>query len=287
MAEKTRVGVVAVSAELVSVDQRRADIVAAIESAGAQGCQLVCLPEFVHIQRTTDAVAQVEAGCGDDIYSRTAESVPDGPTSQAVAQVCRRCGIWAMVGLCERWADGHVTNAVVVMNDKGEMVARHHKTHCAPGEDGEGGVSGGDVLEPLATPFGKVGVMTCFEVYFPEIARVYEAKGADWLYYPHADNSAHCLTVAQSRAFDSHMPLIMCGYVDPTGEKGAVGVAAVDAKGRVLAHKKDASGVLVVDVDLKQRVLVSERWDRPEAIVDQRDFRWARRRPELFGVLGE
>jgi predicted amidohydrolase len=288
MAEKTRVGIVGISMQPVSVEQRRKDIVAAIDDAAGRDCALVCFPEYLPVQRTKEAVAEVDAGQGDDIYARTAESVPDGPTSQALAAACRGGGIWAIYGLCERWREGRVTNTVVVTDDRGQVVARHHKTHCAPGEDEEGGVSSGDALEPLDTPFGRIGVMTCYEVYFPEVARVYEAKGADWLYYPHADNSVHCLRVAQARAFDSHTPLIMCGYIDPNSgsDDGPVGVAAVDARGQVIAHERCSTGVLVVDVDLKQRVQSSQRWNRPEDTVDQREFRWNRRRPQLYGSLG-
>ena len=205
MSQKVKVGVAAISMEPVTVEQRRRDVVEMIARAGAAGCQLVCFPEYVQMQRTTEAMADVETAC-DDVYARYAEAVPTGPISEQIVSACRKHGLWAVYGVTERWPDGHATNSMVWIDDRGRVAGRHAKTHLAPGEDGEGGISAGGDLQPLSTPFGRVGVMTCYEIYFPEVARVHQAKGADWFFYPHADNQPKCLDVARVRAFDSRMP---------------------------------------------------------------------------------
>ena len=286
MSSLTRVGIVAVTMTPATIEQRRRTIADRIAQAADQGCQLVCFPEFVHIQRTCEAVAIVNVDGGEDIYNTTAEPVPDGPTARVVADACRKHAIWAIVGLCQRHPDNTVTNAVVVMDDRGRVVGTHHKTHNAPGEDEEGGIAQGDAIEPIETPFGKVGVITCYEIYFPEIARVYESLDTDWLYYPHADMSENCLLLARARALDSHMPLIMCGYANPENpDNTSTGVAAIDAKGRILACVHGQPTILVVDLDLRQRPQAVRRWNRPDDLVDDRTFRWNRRRAALYRPL--
>jgi len=288
MSQKVKVGVAAISMEPVSIEQRRQDILELIERASAAGCQLVCFPEFVQMQRTTEAMADVETGC-DDVYARYAEPVPDGPTSKQIARACREHGLWAAYGITERRSDGQVTNSIVWIDEAGQLAGRHAKTHLAPGEDGEGGISAGGELLPLSTPFGRVGVMTCYEIYFPEIARVHQAKGADWFFYPHADNQPKCLDVARVRAFDSRMPLIVCGYVWPEKSiaDGPTGTALIDAQGDVVARSENRQMLLVVELDPHDRPTEAARWDRPNDRVDARSFRWSRRRPELYGPLLE
>ena len=286
MSQKITIGVAAISMEPVSIDQRRRDIAEMIARAAAQRCQLVCFPEFVQMQRTTEAMADVDAGC-DDVYARYAECVPGGPSSQGIAQACREHGIWATYGITERWPDGHATNSMIWIDNTGQVAGRHAKTHLAPGEDGEGGLSAGGDLRPLSTPFGRVGVMTCYEIYFPEIARVHQARGADWFFYPHADNQPKCLDVARVRAFDSRMPLIVCGYVWPkkSMDDAPTGAALIDAQGDVVARSENRQMLLVVELDPHDRPTEAARWDRPNDRVDARSFRWSRRRPELYAQL--
>ncbi|HUW83534.1 MAG TPA: carbon-nitrogen hydrolase family protein [Phycisphaerae bacterium] len=286
MSQKITIGVAAISMEPVSIEQRRRDIVEMITRAAAQRCQLVCFPEFVQMQRTTEAMADVETGC-DDVYARYAEPAGGGPTSKRIAQACQQHGIWTMYGITERWPDGHATNSMVLTDASGQVALRHAKTHLAPGEDGEGGISPGGDLQPLSTPFGRIGVMTCYEIYFPEVARVHQAKGADWFFYPHADNQPKCLDIARVRAFDSRMPLIICGYVWPEKsiDDAPTGAVLIDAQGDVVARSENQQMLLVMELDPDDRPTEAPRWDRPNDRVDARSFRWSRRRAELYTPL--
>ncbi|MCF0146154.1 MAG: carbon-nitrogen hydrolase family protein [Eubacterium sp.] len=104
-----------------------------------------------------------------------AEQVP-GPSSNAVAEITKKYGVYAVFGMTERASDGKVYNAAVACGPEG-VIGSYHKIHL-PKEEVYWAERG---EEPFLfdTPWGPVGVGICYDVYwFPELFRYYRARGA-------------------------------------------------------------------------------------------------------------
>lgn len=94
--------------------------------------------------------------------------------------------------VANRREDGNIYNTAVVFDRKGEIIGSYDKIHLfdvldASGEEQESyQITRGEDLLVLETDFGKVGVMTCYDIRFPELARTYALKGVEYLMVPAA-----------------------------------------------------------------------------------------------------
>lgn len=153
---------------------------AAIRRAAAAGAQLICLPELFrgpYFCQTED-VAQFDLG----------ETIP-GPGTQAYGALARELGVTLVVSLFERRAKGLYHNTTVVLDRTGAIVHRYRKMHIpddpkyyekfyfTPGDLGFRSVDVGGV---------RLGVLICWDQWFPEAARLTALSGADLLIYPMA-----------------------------------------------------------------------------------------------------
>jgi len=266
-----RIGLAAVSMELVSKQRRLQDLAAFFDEAAQAGCEMLFFPEYVNCQRTAEAAREWDAGRIAGLFARHAERVPEGPTASVIIEQCKRCGLWCGFGISERHPDGRCTNSFVLVNPAGEIAGRHIKTHLPPSEDC---LAPADSLETLDSPLGALGVLICYELYFPELARLYQILGADILCYPTADNSPMVFTIAQVRALETHRPMLVVGYTWPEkpSPDAPCGCGYIDSEGRVVARSENRRQLLVVDVPR-------------QAACDDERFR--RRRPEMYGRLCE
>ncbi|MCZ7646857.1 MAG: carbon-nitrogen hydrolase family protein [Planctomycetota bacterium] len=271
-----RVAVTPVSMRPASLKQRKARVLRAIGAAADAGARLVCFPEYVDVQRTREAMA-----LPDRPHRRLAEAFPGGPFTAAVREACARRRIGALYGICA-WQGRKLLNLTVSVGRDGEILGAYAKTHLAPDEGPEGGIAAGGKIAPLRTVAGLAGVITCYEVNFPEIARTHRALGARFFVVPTAGNSELFVTLARARAAENCMPLIFSSYSFAPGmpARGA-GAAVVDAFGRVLAQTARGTRVLAAEIDLDGPVR-SPHWHGRGRKVDLREFLWKRRRKELY-----
>lgn len=265
-----------ISFDVVTLAERRGQLVQLLAEAGRQGVELLVLPEFCFTQRTREAIHAQDSGAGFHCF---AETLPGGPGFALMAEAARKHRMTIVYGGFERKNRRHMYNTAVVIGPQGRMIGKHRKAILAPaeGEDFNGETLPGQTLELVRTPAGKAGIITCYEMNFPEVARVYELKGADFLIYPHADNDLAMREVATVRSRDAFMPLI-CGCYASAG-----GAYILDANGKTMAQTEGA-GLAVADVDLAAQPRGKYRWNGDE-FVNLRKMRWYQRRPELFGVI--
>ena len=154
--------------------------VARIAEAAASGAQIVCLPElFAHLY-----FCQTE----EHRHFDQAEPVP-GPTSEALAAAARRHGVVVITSVFERRAPGLYHNTAVVIDADGQLVGKYRKMHIpddplyyekfyfTPGDLG---------FKVFATRYARVGVLICWDQWYPEAARLTALRGADILFYPTA-----------------------------------------------------------------------------------------------------
>lgn len=153
-----------------------------IECAAARGANLVVLPETA----LTGYDADLEHAGDERMHHRLAEPIP-GPSTEAVAEVTHRLGVYAVFGLAERAEDGTVYNAAVACGPDG-VLGRYRKMHLPAAEPTWAGR--GDEPFMFGTPWGPVGVSICYDTFvFSEIMRYYRASGCRLIANPFAVNT--------------------------------------------------------------------------------------------------
>jgi N-carbamoylputrescine amidase len=179
MQESFRIGLVQMSCSL-DPNENLAKAEWRIREAAGRGAQVICLPELFRSQYfCREEKAELFA---------LAESIP-GPSTQALGKLARELKVVIVGSLFERRASGLYHNTVAVLGPDGEIAGLYRKMHIpddplyfekfyfTPGDLGFGSV---------ATPFGKLGVLICWDQWYPEGARIAALSGADLLVYPTA-----------------------------------------------------------------------------------------------------
>jgi len=151
-----------------------------IRQAVGQGAQIICLQELFR----TPYFCQVENHCN----FKLAEEIP-GPSTQAMSLLASELGVVLIVPLFEKRSTGIYHNTAVVLNADGSIVGRYRKMHIPddPGFYEKFYFTPGDTgFQTISTRFGKIGVLICWDQWFPEAARLTALSGAQILFYPTA-----------------------------------------------------------------------------------------------------
>ncbi len=200
-----------------------------IDEAGAQKADVICLPEGITI-------------CGTRMtYADVAEPIP-GPSTQFLGQCAARNKTWIVAGIYER--DGKsIYNTAILLSRDGKLAGKYRKV-CLPREEIDGGITPGHDYPVFDTDFGRVGMMICWDVSYPEVARELSARGAEMILMPIWGGNE---TLAKARAIENQVYLVASGYDFRT--------AIYDKAGEAIAKSPDSTGIIYVDVDLNQRLL--------------------------------
>jgi N-carbamoylputrescine amidase len=277
MSREMRVGLVQQPC-LDNRDQNLATTEAGIRDAAEKGARLVLLQEL----HTSLYFCQHESTALFDL----AEPVP-GPSTEQLGALARELGIVIVGSLFERRAPGLYHNTAVVLERDGRLVGRYRKMHI-PDDPGyyekfyfTPGDAGAPGFTPIATSVGKLGVLVCWDQWYPEAARLMALAGADLLLYPTAigwnpDDDAEeqlrqreaWVTIQRAHAVANGLPVLVANRVglepDPSGQTrgsrfwGHSFVAG--PQGEFLAKAGDGAEVLVVDVDLGRSEDVRRWW---------------------------
>ena len=179
MQESFRIGLVQTSCSL-DPNENLEKTVWKIREAAARGAQVVCLQELFRSQyfcREENA----------ELFA-LAESIP-GPSTEALGKLARELKVVIVASLFERRAAGLYHNTAAVLGPDGEIAGLYRKMHIpddplyfekyyfTPGDLGFGSI---------ATPYGRLGVLVCWDQWYPEGARIAALSGADLLVYPTA-----------------------------------------------------------------------------------------------------
>jgi N-carbamoylputrescine amidase len=151
-----------------------------IRQAAGQGAQIICLQELFQ----TPYFCQVE---NHDNF-KLAEEIP-GPSTQAMSQLASELGVVLILPLFEKRSTGIYHNTAVVLDADGSTAGRYRKMHIPedPGFYEKFYFTPGDTgFQTISTRFGKIGVLICWDQWFPEAARLTALSGAQILFYPTA-----------------------------------------------------------------------------------------------------
>jgi len=259
-------------------DDREANLATTIDGvreAARRGAELVLLQEL----HTGRYFCQHE----DTGFFDWAETIP-GPTSERLATVARELGVVIVASLFERRAPGLYHNTAVVFDRDGTLAGKYRKMHIPddPGYYEKFYFTPGDLgFEPIDTAVGRLGVLVCWDQWFPEAARAMALSGADLLLYPtaigwnppeDADEKMRqreaWITIQRAHAVANGLPVLSCNRVgfepDPSGHTEGIefwgNSFIAGPQGEVLASADDRAQVLIADVDLARSEAVRRIW---------------------------
>ena len=258
------------------IAQNRERLIHKIHSLASQGAELVVLQEL------HDALyfCQVENVDNFDL----AVSIP-GDVTAAYSAVAHECGIVLVTSLFERRATGLYHNTAVVFDTDGTIAGRYRKMHIPddPAYYEKFYFTPGDMgFDPIDTSLGRLGVLVCWDQWYPEAARLMALRGAQLLIYPTAigfessDIEAEKLrqreawmTVQRGHAVANGLPVVTVNRVghepDPSGQTRGIqfwGSSFVAGpQGELLfSAPVDQEVEQIVDVDLKRSEQVRRWW---------------------------
>ena len=249
---------------------------AMIREAVAEGARLVVLQEL----HSSLYFCQVEDTRNFDL----AESIP-GPTTEQLAKLAVELNVVIVASLFERRAPGVYHNTAVVLEADGTIAGKYRKMHIPddPGYHEKFYFTPGDLgFTPIKTSVGSLGILVCWDQWYPEAARLMALAGADILIYPTAigwdarDDAAEqarqrdaWITVQRAHAIANGLPLVACNRVgleaDPSGRSTGIqfwGSSFVAGpQGEILASAPaDCPAVLVTELDLAHSEQVRRIW---------------------------
>ncbi len=239
-----------------------------IDRAGSDGAELVVFPEYVlgHIQ------------------------VPS-PTTEKFSKAAAKNQIYVVVGCWEEFKDGTYANTALVFDRQGKIAGKYRKTHAAVDHwegsppwskpptgkddkwfrenDPEWTMQKGTDLPVFEFDFGKVGIMTCYDGWFPEPARVLSLKGAEIILWMNGRGGAVEDFIVKTTMFQSHVAMITTNQAYGGGTMIGDGLASILAR---CPDKTEAyiSGTIHLDRVRNRRA-------------HSRNFQ--QRRPDLYNIL--
>lgn len=169
--ERVGIGLAQIEPVLGDLVGNRVRSVEAIERAASQGAGLIVLPELCNSGYNFASSEEVAVG---------AEPVP-GPTSDAWVDAARRTGAYIAGGICEREDDRYYNSVVMVGSDG--LIGIYRKLHLFDREHLYF-VPGNRGLPVFDLPFGRVGIMVCYDLRFVETTRILCTQGADLIAVP-------------------------------------------------------------------------------------------------------
>lgn len=245
-----------------------AQLIPYIDRAGGDDAELVVFPEYV--------LGRI--------------SVP-GPEAERIAAAARANSIYVVVGCWELFEDDTFANSALIFDRSGTIIGKYNKTHAAidnyEGEppwssppkgktrdwmlqnDPEWIMEDGQDLPVFDFDFGKVGIMTCYDGWFPEPARVLSLRGAELIVWINGRGGSVEDFIVKSTIFQSHVGMIAANQAYGSGTM--IG----DWPARIVAQCPDKQeAYITATINLKQirRVRSTSR-------------NFAQRRPDLYGDL--
>ncbi len=238
-----RVGFVQMNSQLLDVED---NIDRALRLVGKKRMALLVLPELFNTGynfRNRREVAKV------------AEAIPEGPTTQALKELSERDGTTIVAGIAERKGQSFYNSAVVVSD--GKYLGTYRKVHLfynekkffRPGRDFK--------------VFGRIGVMVCFDWYFPESARTLMLKGAEVIAHPSNLVLPSCPEAMKTRALENRVYAVTADRVGVERGLRYIGQSQiVNPRGRIIyraSTRKEESVVRDIDLSLARDKAVTPR----------------------------
>ncbi|MGI9469781.1 MAG: carbon-nitrogen hydrolase family protein [Rubripirellula sp.] len=201
-----------------------------ISRAAKQGVDLIVLPETLTYYSSKGT------------YADAAEPIP-GPSTEYFGKLANQHDIHIVAGLIER--EGHlVYNVAVLLGPDGKLIGKYRKVTLPRGEI-EGGITPGSSYPVFETRLGKIGMMICYDGFFPEVARELSNRGAEIIAWPVWGCNP---LLAAARACENHAYIVSSTYTDHRQQWMTSSIFGHD--GTSLATAKEWGTLAIAEVDL-------------------------------------
>ena len=202
-----------------------------LDQAGKAGCGIVCLPEGWPTCDTGLEMTKVEA------------NTLGGSASVMLSKKAKQYGMYIVSGLYS-WTGDTLKNVAVLYDRQGKIQGIYEKIQLPDSETEEGAVPG-KTFPVFTTDFGKIGILICWDSFFPEISRILALNGAEILFCPiwgdvRSDNSWKI--TAQSRAMDNGVYFVNCIFDGHS--------AIINPAGEILQESNKQGTLLTATIDL-------------------------------------
>lgn len=270
-----KVGIIQES-HTANIDSNIAKLTSKIEELATKGAQLIVLSEL----HNSLYFCQVEDVDNFDL----AETIP-GKSTDHFSAVAKRLGVVIVISLFEKRATGLYHNTAVVLDKDGSIAGKYRKMHIPddPAYYEKFYFTPGDLgFQPIQTSLGKLGLMVCWDQWYPEGARLMALAGADMLIYPTAigwestdtdDEKARqrgaWMTVQRGHAVANGLPVVTVNRVgyeaDPSGVTGGIqfwGSSFVAGPQGELLYEAptDKEDCVIIDIDMERSENVRRIW---------------------------
>lgn len=272
MTRNVRIAVAQYEPRVGDVEGNREAAVRWARDAGRQGAQLIVLPELASSGYVFEEEEEAQ---------RTAEDADAGPLVSDLTAVSRDTGSYIVAGLNER-GSGVRHNSAVLVGPEGRL-ATYRKLHLF--NDEKSWFEAGDDLPIVDLPFGRVGMIICFDLWFPEPARALALAGAEVIAVPTNWVASFKRTVYDDRGYcqgdyvamaTAAQNAVVMACADRIGTErgtqflGASIIVGVDGWPAAGPASRDGEELLLADVDLDEVERARTRTPRNHLLGDRR-----------------
>ncbi len=209
-----------------------------------------------------------DAGYAYEMYDVLAEEAGHGVTFKSLQRAAIDYNSYVIAGYLEKYNEKFY-DSVMVLNRKGELIANYRKTHLFRSEKEH--FSSGNKLSLIETNLGKIGVAICYELRFPEVARLLTLEGAKIIFYPAAwpiPRVEHWKILGAARAIENQVFVVLANRVGSGSLYQYFGESMIiDPWGDVLAGAGEFEQVIFAKIDLS---LVEKAREKITSLKDRR-----------------
>ncbi len=220
-----------------------------------------------------DVIFQMEdylSSCKGDIIVFPEGYIPSVRTSEVI-KLAEKYDRWIITGSEDD--PPHKSLQTLVVSPKEGLIYSHRKTALTKGDRDNGAILG-DTIKAIDSDFGKIGIVLCYEIHFPEVARIECIQGARILFNTigtgmwHEQQFDEWTSIAKARAIENRCFVVGCThFCDPIPM-----AFAYDPHGRTLLLKRNEEGLFDVNIDM--------------ALIDERDY-FKDRNPKAYTKISE
>lgn len=244
----------------------------AIEEAASQGANIVCFPELSTTGYRQDLL-------GDKLWE-LAEPIP-GPTTSRMGALAKKLGVYVILPMIEKGTiEGIVHNSAVLISKDGSVQGVYRKNHAYSTEGHY--FTAGNSYPVFQTEFGKIGMMICYDMGFPEVARALTLQGAEIIFVPSAwcqeDEDIWDINIP-CRALENRVFVVAVNRVGQEGDE-----LTMHGKSKIV----DPRGKTLVQAERFQEDLILTTVDLDDLISARHQIPYLKdRKPYTYGLLSQ